>query len=102
MEVIEIVSYYLYEDTKRLEITFRTFTDSEDEVRNDIINLDYAKEFGYDLISESLSFFDLLEFEDVEDDDDDDFQTIDEDVLMSFLNEYYIVYPDKLPKSEIL
>jgi hypothetical protein len=102
MEVIEIVSYYLYEDTKRLEITFRTFTDSEDEVRNDIINLDYAKEFGYNLINESLSFFDMSEFDDENEEDEEDFQTIDEDILMSFLNEYYIVYPDKLPKSEFL
>ena len=36
-----------------------------------------------------------------EDDDfDDDFQTIDEDLLVAFLNEYYVVNPNKLPSVE--
>lgn len=99
MEVREIISYYIYEDTKRMEITFRLTIDSEDEVRNDIINLDDSKEFGYDLIEESYDFFDMSDFED-DDDFEDDFPTIDEDLLFSFLNEYYIVNPDKLPKVE--
>ena len=38
MEIQEILNYYLYEDTKRLEISFRLTIDSEDEVRNNIIN----------------------------------------------------------------
>ena len=96
MEVREIISYYIYEDTKRMEITFRLTIDSEDEVRNDIINLDDSKEFGYNLIEESYDFFDMSDYED----DEDDFPTIDEDLLFSFLNEYYIVNPDKLPKVE--
>ena len=100
MEVREIISYYIYEDTKRMEITFRLTIDSEDEVRNDIINLDDSKEFGYNLIEESYDFFDMLDYEDDEDDFEDDFPTIDEDLLFSFLNEYYIVNPDKLPKVE--
>jgi hypothetical protein len=73
--------------------------DSEDEIRNDIINLDEARDFGYDLMLENLDFFDL---EDDFEEDDGDFQSIDEDVLISFLNEYYIVYPNKLPKVEII
>ena len=41
------------------------------------------------------------EDEDEWDDDDDDFDYIqNEDTLTAFLNEYYIVYPKKLPKSE--
>jgi hypothetical protein len=99
MEIQEIVNYYLYEDTKRLEVSFRLTSDTEDEIRNDIINLDEAEEFGYELVKDSLSFFDLA---DDEEDDFEDFETIDEDILQNFLNEYYIVYPDKLPKSELV
>jgi hypothetical protein len=99
MEIQELISYYLYEGTKRVEISFRLTTDSEDEIRNDIINLDEARDFGYDLMLENLDFFDL---EDDFEEDDGDFQSIDEDVLISFLNEYYIVYPNKLPKVEII
>lgn len=100
MEIQEIVSYYLYEDTKRVEVSFRLTTDSEDEIRNDVINLDDSKEFGYNLIQESTDFFN---FDDDDfDEDDSDFQTIDEDLLLSFLNEYYIVHTDKLPKVEII
>jgi hypothetical protein len=100
MEIRELVSYYLYEDTKRIEVTFKLSLDSEDEVRNDIINLEEAEEFGYNLIENNNDFF---QFDDEEDEDDfDDFVDIDEDLLISFLNEYYIVNPDKLPKPEIL
>jgi hypothetical protein len=101
MEIRELVSYYLYEDTKRVEVTFRLTLDSEDEVRNDIINLEEAEEFGYNLIEDNIDFF---QFDDEEDDDEDfdDFIDIDEDLLISFLNEYYIINPNKLPKTEIL
>jgi len=101
MEIRELVSYYLYEDTKRIEVTFRLTLDSEDEVRNDIINLEEAEEFGYNLIDDNNDFF---QFDDEEDDDEDfdDFVDIDEDLLISFLNEYYIINPNKLPKTEIL
>jgi hypothetical protein len=99
MEIQELVSYYIYEGTKRIEVSFRLTIDSEDEIRNDVINLDEAEEFGYDLIQENLDFFD---FDDDFEEDDEDFQSVDEDVLLSFLNEYYIVNSDKLPKVEII
>jgi hypothetical protein len=102
MEVVDIVSYYVYEDTKRIEVSFRLNTDSEDEMRNDIINLDESKEYGYALIEENFDFFDMSEYEDDTFEDFEDFQSIDEDLLLSFLNEYYIVNPDKLPKSEFI
>ncbi len=102
MEIVEIVSYYVYEDTKRIEVSFRLNTDSEDEMRNDIINLDESKEYGYTLIEENFDFFDMSEYEDDTFEDFEDFQSIDEDLLLSFLNEYYIVNPDKLPKSEFI
>jgi len=99
MEIRELVSYYVYEDTKRIEVTFRLTLDSEDEVRNDIINLEEAEEFGYKLINNNNDFF---QFDDEEEEDFDDFIDMDEDLLINFLNEYYIVNPTKLPKTEIL
>jgi hypothetical protein len=35
-------------------------------------------------------------------DDWGDVDTIDEEVLISFLNEYYVVNPTKLPKSQAI
>ncbi len=74
--------------------------DNDDEVRNDIINIDEAEDFGYNLIQEG---FDLFDDEDNEDDFDDfdDFDSIDEETLITYLNEYYIVNPTKLPKPEL-
>lgn len=102
MEIVDLISYYIYEDTKRMEISFRLNIDSEDEMRSDIINLDESKEYGYNIIEESLDFFDLSDYEEDEFDDIEDFQNVDEDILIQFLNEYYIVNPDKLPKPEFI
>ena len=99
MEIQELISYYLYEETKRIEVSFRLTLDSEDEIRNDIINLDEAKDFRYELLQETFDFFDP---DDDFEEDFEDFQTIDEDILLSFLNEYYVVNPEKLPKVEII
>ena len=99
MEIQELVSYYLFEDTKRIEISFRLSSDSDDEIRNDIVDLNEAENFGYDLIDDTNDFF---PYDDEDDYYEDEFQSIDEDQLISFLNEYYIVNPNKLPKSEIL
>jgi hypothetical protein len=99
MEIQELISYYIYDGTKRIEVSFRLTIDSDDEIRNDVINLDEARDFGYELIQENLDFFDLEEdFEE----DGEDFQSVDEDLLVSFLNEYYIINPKKLPKVEIM
>jgi|688.fasta_scaffold420565_3 hypothetical protein len=100
MEINEIVSYYIHEDTRRLEVSFKLVNDNDDEVRNDIINIDDAEDFGYNLIQEG---FDLFDDEDTEDDFDDfdDFESIDEETLITYLNEYYIVNPNKLPKPEL-
>ena len=100
MEIKEIISYYYDQDTKRIDVSFRLTIDSDDEVRSDIVKVEEAKEFGYDIITEEIDIFDFSDDEDYED-DDDDFVTVDEDILLSYLNEYYIVYPNKLPKSDV-
>lgn len=102
MEIVDLISYYIYEDTKRMEVSFRLNVDSEDEMRSDVINLDESREYGYTIIEENLDFFDLSDYEEDEFDDIEDFQSVDEDILIQFLNEYYIVNPDKLPKTEFI
>jgi hypothetical protein len=100
MEVSEIVSYYIHENTRRLEVSFRLSSDDDDEIRNDIISIIEAEDFGYNLIQEGFELFDD-EDEELYDDEFDDFDSIDEETLTTYLNEYYIVNPDKLPKPEL-
>ena len=97
MEVIEIISYYIHEKARTLEVSFTLITDSEDEVRNDIISISEAEDFGYKLIQDDFEIFedDDFEFE------DDEFETVDEEILISYLNEYYVVNPERLPKPEL-
>ena len=62
----------------------------------------HSLQFGYD----NKKPYDMFESFMTEDEDewdlDEDVDYIeDEDVLISFLNEYYIVYPKKLPKGQI-
>jgi hypothetical protein len=97
MEVKEIISYYIHEKARTLEVSFTLITDSEDEVRNDIISISEAEDFGYKLIQDDFEIFedDDFEFE------DDEFETVDEEILISYLNEYYVVNPERLPKPEL-
>jgi hypothetical protein len=97
MEIKEIVSYYIHEKSRTLEVSFTLITDNEDEVRNDIISISEAEDFGYKLIQDD---FDIFEEEDFEF-EDDEFESIDEETLISYLNEYYIVNSNKLPKPEL-
>ena len=99
MEITEIVSYFINQDSDTLEVTFRTTDDSENEARVDTISLKEAKDFGYDLITESFDFF-SDEDDDTEEYDDEDFLDVDEEELTNFLNEYYLVHPKRLPSSE--
>jgi len=99
MEIKEIISYYLNGDTNIIEVSFRTIDDEEDVLRNDTIDYAIVEEYGFDLITESFDFFG----------DDDDIEggiyeeetiELDEDELVIFLNEYYMINPSQLPKSE--
>jgi hypothetical protein len=97
MEIKEIVSYYIHEKSRTLEVSFTLITDNEDEVRNDIISISEAEDFGYKLMQDD---FDIFEEEDFEI-EDDEFEIVDEEILISYLNEYYVVNPDRLPSSEL-
>ena len=98
MEIVEIVSSFLNPTSNIIEVSFRTMDDNDDVIRIDNINYNISKEYGYELMSESFDFFDD-EFED-EDVDNEKFE-LDEDELISFLNEYYEVNPKNLPSAEV-
>ena len=98
MEIKEVVSYFLNTDTNVLEVYFRTIDDTEDVLRNANIDYSISSEYGFELETDT---FDLFEDEDF----DDDFSStekieLDEELLISFLNEYYTLNPSDLPKAE--
>lgn len=101
MEVLEIEDYYINKDNNMLSVSFRMIGDKENTIRQDIIEYSYLEEFGYELIFDN-SEFDVFDDEwDEWDDEDEEVETyLDEDELRSFLNEYYVVFPDKIPSLE--
>ena len=97
MEIKEIVSYYFNNETNLVDVSFRTIEDEEDVVRVDTIDYSVIESYGFDLITESFDFFD----DDLEDDSFEETKIeFDEDILTSFLNEYYIVNPSSIPDPE--
>jgi len=97
MEIKEIVSYYFNNETNLVDVSFRTIEDDEDVVRIDTIDYSVIESYGFDLITESFDFFD----DDLEDDLFEETKIeLDEDILITFLNEYYIVNPSSIPNPE--
>lgn len=98
MEIKEIVSYFLNSDSNILDVSFRTIEDDEEVMRTDSIDYSIVEDYGFDLVTESFDFFD----DDFEDDEvlSIDKVELDEDELITFLNEYYTINPEALPKSE--
>ena len=98
MEVIEIISHYINKDSNVLSVEFRTMDDGMDMVRKDIIEYEYLEEFGY--VEEAFEGFYDDEDDEWEWDDEEGDEYMDEDTLISFLNEYYIV-KGNLPDAEL-
>ena len=99
MEIKDLVSFYVDDTSNLLEVSFRTIDDDEDQIRQDTISLDEITEFGYDFLSDTITESD----EDYENIDDlyENINYIEDDDVISFLNEYYMVNPKKLPKPEL-
>jgi hypothetical protein len=93
MEVIEIISYQINHLDDTITVQFRMNEDSEFESRYDTIELTESDDFGFSLINEDIEFFD-------DDEEDIEFDDVNENELQSFLNEYYMIYPDRLPKID--
>lgn len=101
MEINEVVSYFLNRDTNILEISFRTIEDSDDIVRVDNIDFSLTEEYGFDLITDTFDFFDGDFDDDIDDDNEISEVELDEDELISFLNEYYTIHPEYIPEKQI-
>ena len=81
------------------------------KIRTDQIGFDEIKSFGYNFLDDKIDVYkNLFEdetFEDEEDFNADDFEDmfsdseIDEQEIISFLEEYYLIYSSRLPNSEI-
>jgi hypothetical protein len=95
MEIVEILSYFVNNKKDTIEVKFRLGDDSDDEIRIDEIDLKESDDFGYSLIVEDFDFFEDEEDDFLKDDD------VNEDELKSFLNEYYMIYPERLPQKDL-
>jgi hypothetical protein len=96
MEIAEIISHHIDKIQNIIIVEFKLFGDDDDIVREDFIEYSFFEEFGFDNNNTDLDF---LTEEDEWEDDDVDYIT-NEESLISFLNEYYVVYPKKLPKAQ--
>jgi hypothetical protein len=102
MEIVEIVSHYIDKNQNIINVEFKLLGDDDDIVREDIIEYSFFEEFGYDNKKSYDIFESFIDEDNDEWDFDDDTDYIEnEDTLISFLNEYYIVYPKKLPKGQM-
>jgi len=99
MEIKEIISYYVDTENEVLEVYFRTTEDEDDIIRNDEIDLNETKDFAY-YLDVKIDDFGVLDEEYEEEFVDSDI-VIEPEQIISFLNEYYTVFPDRLPKSEL-
>lgn len=101
MEIKEIVSYSVLPSANILEVAFRTIDDSDEEIRNVEIEYSEVSEYGFELETESFDlFFDDDEEDNVKSNNEDSVE-LDEEELVNFLNEYFLVNPNKLPESSI-
>lgn len=101
MEIKELESFYINETSQTLDVTFRLINDNDDEIRTDQIDLNETKTFGYDFLKdESDDIWDGEDDEDYFDSYDEEFE-MDEEEIISFLNEYYLIYPKRLPEPQL-
>ena len=99
MEVIEIISHYIDKTQNLINVEFKMLGDDDDMIREDFIEYSFYEEFGFDNSKDFKIFEDVMEEDEWEDDQYDYIN--DDDNLLSFLNEYYVVFPKKIPKAEI-
>jgi hypothetical protein len=72
--------------------------DNEDEFREDRINFYEVEDFGYNFI---IQIFDKSNDENIEFNDNDDEYVIDENEIINFLDDYYSLFPEKIPNIEL-
>jgi hypothetical protein len=104
MQIKEIISFYVNEASSTLEVSFKLESDQEDEVREDFIELCEVEKFGYNFKRSQNDSFENEEF-DENLFDDLSFETEKDDVsfsdVQSFISEYYLIFPEKLPSAQL-
>lgn len=94
MEVREIVETVLRQPI--LEVRFRLDSDSDDVIRISEFDISEIEDYGYSVLTED---FDIFGGDDDWDDDDDfdydwdldDSMVVDEEELVSFMNEFFLI-----------
>lgn len=96
MEVREIVETIIREPV--LEVRFRMDIDDDNVIRVKEFIIDEIADYGYDIISENLDIFSGWGDDDEDDyefhDEDQDDVEIDEEELISFMNEFFMISGD--------
>ena len=101
MEIVEIISFHINRLEEVLEVSFRTNSDDEDVSRESKIPFYDISDFGYTFHDETEDVFKEDEEDDYFEEFEDDDLFVDESEILSFLNEYYTLFIDKLPKAEL-
>lgn len=96
MEIKEIVDIFVHENL--VEVHFRMVNDDEDTIRIDEFEFGVFDDYAYPVLMEDTTVF---EYDDENDSFDLDFLDVEvnENELISFMNEYYMITED-IPKPE--
>jgi hypothetical protein len=100
MEIIEIIDYHVNYFSENIEVRFRTLDDDDSTIRTDRILFSELDSFGFSNLKNSI----ISEDVDIDEEDFDIFNfdgDYDDQELLSFLNEYYLINPERLPESEL-
>jgi hypothetical protein len=102
MEIREIIETTVKQPI--IEVKFRLNTDSDEVMRTVEFQITEIEEYGYTILTEDFDLFDIDEWDDDEDykysDDKFDDLNVDEEELISFMNEYFLIN-DHVPPAEL-
>ena len=103
MEIREIIETSVKEPI--IEVNFRLATDSDEVMRTVEFQLDEIEDYGYNILTEDFDLFDIDDWDEEDDefeysDDEIDELNVDEEELISFMNEYFLIN-DHVPPAEL-
>ena len=103
MEIREIIETSVKEPI--IEVKFRLATDSDEVMRPVEFQLDEIEDYGYNILTEDFDLFDIDDWDEEDDefeysDDEIDELNVDEEELISFMNEYFLIN-DHVPPAEL-
>jgi hypothetical protein len=102
MEVREIVRTIVREPV--LEVHFRMDIDADDVIRVKEFIIDEINDYGYDVLTENFDIFESITWSDDDEEydyenSDDESMEVDEEELISFMNEFFMISGD-IPEPE--